>query len=336
VAALSKLLTDTYGDRVEVQNLAQPATTGSYVVNLASSSKLKPHLEEADLIIVEYQFNEMFSRDNLAKQHDKLGYMLLNLPQKPALLFFDLSGAKKMHKHWEAWEQFPTVEKSLHYNVAKRFEIPIVWFSDVERQMNFSVNWLNPTHPDCAAHDVFAKVMYDVMQDTMTRVCEQGVQGKDTVLPDLKDETWQHCAGFGKLQAHASLGEKSFPVKNRTLLEVAISGDWKFQEDEAGKPGWIASKGSQKEIVFTKISVQYGGLTIEYLRTYENAGVATCTLETQKEPRTVVKRIVLNGLWDKCASLEATDQFFDIPAGTYDLRCRSNGQKFKLLGLQTC
>merc|ERR1719235_3151774 len=183
---------------------------------------------------MEYQFNEMFSRDNLPKQHDKLGYMLLNLPQKPAFLFFDLAGSPKTHEKWENWEKFPTIEKSLHYSVAKRFEIPIVWFSDLERQMNFTVNWLNPTHPDCAAHDAFTKVIHDVMQDTQTRVCEKGVHGKDTVLPDLKDETWQHCAGFGRLQAHATLGEKSFPIKS--------AGEWIFQEDIPGKPGWIASK----------------------------------------------------------------------------------------------
>merc|ERR1719198_554958 len=107
----------------------------------------------------------------------------------------------------------------------------------------------------------------------MTRVCEHGVQGKDTTLPKLDDKNWAHCAGFGKLQAHASLGEKSFPVKS--------AGEWVFQEDVPGKPGWIASSGSQKEIVFTNLSLKYGGLTLEYLRTYENAGKVQCTLEQQ-------------------------------------------------------
>eukprot|EP00746_Dinoflagellata_sp_MGD_P157596 gnl/MRDRNA2_/MRDRNA2_86257_c0_seq2.p1 gnl/MRDRNA2_/MRDRNA2_86257_c0~~gnl/MRDRNA2_/MRDRNA2_86257_c0_seq2.p1 ORF type:complete len:364 (-),score=63.91 gnl/MRDRNA2_/MRDRNA2_86257_c0_seq2:143-1234(-) len=323
--ALEIILKSTYGERVEVQNLAFPATSGAFVINLFACNKFKSQLDEADLIFVEYQSNEMFSHDNLGKQHDKLGYMLLTLPKKPAVLFFDLAGSIKRHKEWKGWEAFPKVEVSLHYNVAKRFQIPIVWFSDIERAMNFSVNWDAPTHPDCPAHDAFTKVLNDVLQNTQTRVCEHGIRGKDTVLPDLHNSKWSQCAGFGKLQAHATLGEKSFPVKS--------AGEWVFEEDIPGKPGWIASKGSEKEIIFTNLAMKYGGLALEYLRTYENAGNVTCTLEQEGKE---VKSITLTGIWEQCASLETTDQFFDIPFGVYDLRCRSDGGRFKLFGLQTC
>jgi len=327
VKSLNKSLTSTYGSRVEVTNLAQPATTGAHVIANFARKQLKDPLTEADVIIVEYQYNELFTRDNIERQHDKLSFMLLNLPKKPAVLFFDLEGPPQYGRKWKGWGKLPPVEKSLHYNAAARFQIPIVWFADVEREMGFTVDWLAPTHPNCAAHEVFAKVVHDVFQSTMVNVCEHGVQGQDIVLPHMENEAWNRCVENRALQAHALDGQKSFPVKS--------AGDWSFKEDVPGKPGWIASEGSKKEIVFTALPIKFGGLTIQYLQTYENAGAITCKLEQAGTAREV-KSMTLSGLWEECVSLESTSQFFDIPAGHYDLRCQSDGGKFKLTGLQTC
>merc|ERR1719161_577008 len=119
-------------------------------------------------------------------------------------------------------------------------------------------------------------------------------------------------------------GKESFPVKS--------AGNWTFHEDVPGKPGWIAPKGSPKEIVFADIPIEVGGLTIQYLQTYENIGTLTCVLEQKK---TEVKSMTLNGLWEERVSETETSQFLDIPKGTYDLRCKSDGSKFKLLGLSS-
>merc|ERR1719428_1102244 len=168
-----------------------------------------------------------------------------------------------------------------------------------------------------------------MLQATMTKVCNDGLQGKDVELPNVDKGTWKQCVEHSMLTAHASMGEKTFKEI------VKSKGHWVFEEDVPGKPGWIAWEGSPKEIVFTNIPIKVGGLRIQYLQTYENAGDVTCLLEDPKS-NTQVKSITLKGLWQECASLEMTSEYFDIPKGKYDLRCKSDGAKFKLLGLHTC
>lgn len=331
VSELTKMLNSTYGSRVKVTNLAKGGSNSWHVLGSWNSHYYKEVFSAADLVISEYQYNEMFglSKNTITHVNGKLLDLVMGLPKKPAFLFLDLPGPP-LHRGLLGEPRlgnFHAVEQSRHYAVAKQFQVPLIWITDLERQMGHSLNWNSEQtyHPDCTAHTVFAKAVHDVLRQTMTRVCEKGVQGKDTQLPDMKNEVWKNCVKNPGLDAHASEGAKKFPVKS--------AGQWVFQEDVPGKPGWIAPSGSPTEIVFKDIKMQVGGLTFDYLQTYQDAGSIKCALEKEQKK---VKSITLNGLWQECASLEMTSQFFDIPAGTYDLRCQSDGGKFKLTGLQSC
>lgn len=335
VTQLREILTSTYGSKVKVLNMAMPGTTSSRAMqayyagaNIHTADggvvrNYKQILDAADLIISEYHFNDLFHA-SAARANEKLVYTLLNLPKKPALVYLDLPGPKNLRSHYMG-DVLPNFAKSLHYDSAKRFEVPAIWFADLERQIDFDV-WHGGNHPQCDTQTIMAKLVHDVLQDTMASVCKDGVKGKDTVLVQSNEiKSWLKCAHNLAFQADASNGEKAFPVKS--------AGQWVFKEDRAGKPGWIASEGSPTEIVFTGLPIEMGRLTIEYLQTYENIGDLTCTLE---KDNTQVKSITLNGLWKEQVSLTSNSQLADIPKGKYDLRCRSDGKKFKLTGIQTC
>jgi len=337
VYQLREMLVSKFGSRVEVTNLAMPGTTSANafqayhgdaniftLVGGDSSNRAhyKKTLDAADLIVSEYHFNDLF-HGSAESANEKLLFTLVNLPKKPAILYLDLPGPKNLRQHYFG-SILPEFDRSHHYKVAQKFSVPTIWFTDLERQVDFDI-WHGGNHPHCFTETIMAKLVHDVLQDTMTSVCKDGVKGADAVFPKTDEiKSWFKCAHSTAFSADASKGEKTFPVKS--------AGQWAFQEDRPGKPGWIAPVGEPQEIVFTGLPIKVGGLTIEYLQTYENIGSLNCTLE---KPGTQ-KSITLNGLWEERVSLKSVSQTLDIAPGKYDLRCRSDGKKFKLTGIQTC
>merc|ERR1719420_160963 len=97
--------------------------------------KYKEILDNADLIVSEYHFNDLF-HGSAETANEKLLYTLLDLPKKPAVLYLDLPGPKNVRPHYMGG-MLPTYDKSLHFKVAKRFSVPAIWFADLERQVDF-------------------------------------------------------------------------------------------------------------------------------------------------------------------------------------------------------
>merc|ERR1719487_776965 len=122
----------------------------------------------------------------------------------------------------------------MHYRVSKKFGVPIIWLPEIERANGVDL-WGGSGHPHCEQQTIHVKLIHNMFQETMKRVCMDGVQGADGILPVTMDESMQKCITDPKVSAFAAMGKNAFPVKS--------VGNWEFKEDVPGKPGWIAPSG---------------------------------------------------------------------------------------------
>jgi len=328
VSKLEQKMKLQFGSRVKIINLAQPGSNAGWVVSRWHAS-IHKELDPVDLIITEYNYNERFGSElrhsktlqkyaSAFEENEQLLHMVLNLPKKPAFLYFDLNGRTR------EGHAFDTADTSMHWNVAKKFAIPLIWFSSINREVE-KVIWGNNVHPGCEEHTVFARVVHGVFQRTMEDVCSYGVKGVDAPLPESTTNLERTCVTYPQFNAFSEMGKNAFPVQS--------AGDWVFKEDVPGKPGWIAPDSGPSQIVFTGLPIKRGALQVEYLRTYEHVGILECVLEKDNAQ---VKSFTLDGRWEECASLSTSSMVDNIPEGIYDLKCQTDGNKFKLTGLLTC
>eukprot|EP00746_Dinoflagellata_sp_MGD_P158732 gnl/MRDRNA2_/MRDRNA2_86545_c0_seq2.p1 gnl/MRDRNA2_/MRDRNA2_86545_c0~~gnl/MRDRNA2_/MRDRNA2_86545_c0_seq2.p1 ORF type:complete len:562 (+),score=85.52 gnl/MRDRNA2_/MRDRNA2_86545_c0_seq2:114-1799(+) len=373
---LQHLIQEAFPDhgRVQIINKAVPATTASYALPMIDQWLTEhPHV---DIIITEYEFNERmnnpdcfgnFDCDNrertmqMHSTYDEMLSIVMASPSKPAFIFLDVND----------WYQHPqeslqeNITKSIHYTIAKKFAVPIIWYPDAVRasgelQLDMSgdhTDWTSPgepgDHPKCfPGHCVMASVVFNTIYEEIVQVSHLGVQGSDFFSGDLKkdDSDQIRCYTNPTFKASPEDGENAFHAQ-------PVPGSWSFYEDRPGKPGWIAEPGAQEEIVFQSIPVELGTIEIEFLRSYEGLGTTLCKVTAQDhqvldacETQTILTRTSnfvkdsqkntcearLEGLWETHVSQATRIRLKTMSKGIFDIRCKTDQQKFKILGLYAC
>merc|ERR1711862_829007 len=94
----------------------------------------------------------------------------------------------------------------------------------------------------------------------------QNVQDHPLEALGLSESDLQ-CAVHPLILMDACFGDASFP---------ADAYGWSFEEDAAGKPGWIAKEGQVGTISFTFAFQTNGRVEVSYLQSYEHIGSAAC------------------------------------------------------------
>jgi len=329
------LRAETGRDNIKVTNLAKGGSTTASA--LRSMFKFKTDLPTADIVISEFNFNDGFnfghikhggSMQSATKPNLEFGSAILDSSNHPAFMFMDIPDWMHPVESLNSTAR----EQSVHYQTGNRLHVPLVWYptavkdsGDMHLDLHTKAEQ-KKVHPKCfPAHDVVASLLYGVLRQRVHEVCEEGITQKDIPVPTLSDATTR-CVVNPAYAAYADDGESKF-------TPVSHTSGWHFGEDHAGKPGWLAeANGDQHEIVFDILISK--AVHIEYLRSYDNIGSATCNLEGSTEP------LKLEGLWDTCASL-SDHSVMELakptkkPA-TKRLRCKSDGGKFKILSILSC
>lgn len=346
---LERLLKSLVNPKIKVTNLAVPGTTS--MDSLQSWPKLVAAIKGSDLIIDEHNFNDSFEGrpGDIKGAASGVVFNVLNMSHKPAFMHLDLPNWRKQEAELNKSVSDP--KGSAHFEVAKSFQTPLIWYVDAVKHsgtlgmdmLEHPRNFPERHHPKCfPAHENVASLVYGMMRLEMQEICDHDIMENDAPLPELgRSDPTVSCAIHHKFAAYPEMGSQSFRVNS--------TNGWSFFEDVPGKPGWIAASGGvQRDIVF-KLPVQRGVL-IEFLRSYEGLGSATCQLESLSAgTRPQGTKLTMHGLWDQCASLtqtmtlqiESTPQSITEQKGEakmeeYLLRCRSDGGKFKITSILSC
>merc|ERR1719161_2820936 len=125
--------------------------------------------------------------------------------------------------------------------------------------------------------------------------------------------------------------ENSFVAYAKDKPAWTESKKWQLKEDVKGKMGWIAdATGKQEEITFKNVALgKKGRVNIEFLQSYQDLGKATCKLVNKKG---TAGELQLDGIWPIRSSQLSYAKLNtkNAPPGLYDLKCTSDGKKFKI------
>lgn len=349
-ARLEELFSEL-GYGVHVTNRAVPGTSSAYAV--ANFAALRADLEAADVVVVEYGINDLVGHPDFRQDEGQLGVlrsyrqlllMLLGLPRRPAVVGLELfvtddsteSGTVSCtrniteHLHWRVNQelQLPT----LSYTEAVCGLGRTFWVATPDHDMPGNADMVDvgfPWHPGDMTHDVVARLVLWGFAQEMDGVCARGVAGGEHLRSQDLDP-WVQCLARPTTHLTSTMGGAAalVPVEKDTSV-------WSFGEDVPGKPGWLAAAhGTPGDIAFP-VRTAEGLLQVEFLGTYEHIGSMTCWLDAGEPSQGNSCR--LDGLWRERVSMSRFAHMrTGLPPGQHILRCRSDGAKFKLLGLAAC
>lgn len=340
-----------------IANHAAAGTTTQHVLDQLAS--FKDHMNHADIIINEYQFNENGGTIQQRRNGGNRSQMMegsytpnaifishvMSLPNKPAFLFLDIPS---WFTPTESLKQ--TSRSSIHYEVAKHFYVPLIWYPDAVRHAgklyldyddnksglpDGKVTIKGSQHPSCfPGHNLLASLVFGSILQEIQEVCKYGARGEDVDV-SLSDKTKQMvaCYAYPTTKATSEDGIDEFHAK--------VTSGWKFFEDRPGKPGWIADGLQRQEILFQDIVIERGYIGIEYLKTYTPMGKAECFLEDAYGNQIAmadanITSLKMDGRWQYRVSLTNNAFLKNVPKGTYNFRCQSYDGKFKITGLNAC
>ncbi|CAJ1346445.1 unnamed protein product [Effrenium voratum] len=260
------------------------------------------------------------------------------------------------------------------YAVLKSLGIPVLSYPDIACEMTrgqeilphdkripylYSVEASH--HYSCGVHLIQAQAMFLYLSRLLQEACDHGFQtdsdsdsdSSDTSPLSLEDQCQLSLVDYWSFFSGAG-----FPA---TVAKADSA--WKFGADRAGKYGWIAhwdgkSVGGdtggkvpdtkikfadlpQHDILF-HVSMTLGLVLVEYLSTYANIGAATCLLE-DPAGHAVSEAVRINALWSEKVSLSSQvtlsadlSKLKDRGKKRAVVRCKSEGQKFKILAISSC
>eukprot|EP00408_Alexandrium_pacificum_P013705 CAMPEP_0171235832 /NCGR_PEP_ID=MMETSP0790-20130122/42142_1 /TAXON_ID=2925 /ORGANISM="Alexandrium catenella, Strain OF101" /LENGTH=415 /DNA_ID=CAMNT_0011702141 /DNA_START=40 /DNA_END=1284 /DNA_ORIENTATION=+ len=264
------------GYPVTVKNVARPATTSKFAV--AHMSTFQPAVDQADLAIVDYTANDRTvdwrwdSGSYTGGAHEvqaafkELTSVLITAPQKPAVLALEtietVSQAPKCAPGTD-------IRALPHWAVEEELLIPVVDYTTAVCPSG-SLNWFRgpneefDLHPGEFTHDVIARIIAVSLLQQAAGVCATPISQVDHPKGVRPDGTTECLLNPVTLYSVTSVrkGVGAF-------APVAHDPTWRFEEDVAGKPGWIARASEPAgEISFT-IGTKVGWLQVEFLATYE-------------------------------------------------------------------
>jgi len=347
------------GHSVTVHNLAKSSTGSEY----AASHILydRPELASSGLIIVDtsindwYDWNVLGKRVGTADSYDLLVQQLLELPHRPAVLelaTLHFHGAKRRMSDKVVY--CSTNISDFPHSRAELFQLPILSFPDAMCQCcgrdglwltnrkpitpNVPINGINASmHPNATTHDAVARMLVGALGLEMERACEAGgLQVPDHAAPAqrLQDAPFSRCLRFYKKTfTDFTLFDKSEEV----APFVEGHDGWQFARDLPTKPfGWLVPSGSPAgETIDLRVNAsRRGWIRLDYLSTYDDIGSVTCWVDGV-DP---AQGCFINALMARSGFSMLRSAYIGL-SGSLEaalLRCRSNGGKFKVLGIASC
>jgi len=327
------------GYPVTVKNEARGGTTSKFAV--AHMSTFGPAVGQADLAIVDYTVNDrtkywdsqhgayVGGAHEVEAAFKELMSVLITLPHKPAVLALE---TLMMQDPWPKCRRGKADVRALpHWPVEEELLIPVVDYATAVCPSG-GLNWFNgpkqkfSIHPGAFTHDVIARIVTVSLLQRAAGVCAAPISQVDhpkEVRPDSTTECLLNPVTFYSVN----------PVRQGVdpFAPVAHDRAWIFEEDVPGKPGWIARASEPAgEISFT-VGTKVGWLQVEFLATYEHIGSVSLWLESSTS-----ETCLLDGLWTDKSSQSRFALMKVGSAGNHTLHFRSQGEKFKLLGIITC
>lgn len=342
------------GFSVSVSNQAIGSSTSMYL--LGAMDRVEG-LDTADIIIVDYAIND-WGIDT--KYHKTLLQILLELPQSPAVLdfasFSEIRTGSRLDSKvadtriTQRCASAETPFTSLQLPVAQELQVPLLSFSEAVCASGRTWWTEGPSltdshktggvmHPGDATHDLMARTMLGSFALELDRVCaEGGPTGTDHPQRKVGSEASDSDSAASDGQRFQCL-RKPITKSHHRFRTMAIGHDeevWSYGKDVLTKPsGWIAHDAAAAGDISFEVWTLQGWIQIEFLGTYEGVGSATCWLDTP-EPG-LGNECVLHGLWEHRYSLaRLVHMRTGLPSGRHVLHCRSDGKKFKLLGVSSC
>lgn len=261
-----------------------------------------------------------------------------------------------------------------HWRALLQLEVPVFSYSDavceaLPRGGPFILNgsipyWrpgrgrAGPQHPSCDTHEVIAHLAAEFLSQEIGKICRNPMWSPPSKPPLIvtdssmgaEAETNPWNVSFSCLLRFTSIYEASAEGpsllvmaqqrQNSSYGSLSLEGperfrgwvadaSWVYAEDVKGKPGWISLPGMTGAIAF-EVSTRIGDVIVEYLTTYVGTGTAFCQLGDGHE-------LVLDARIVQKVSVSAFSRLHAEPSnGVYNLTCRSDGRKFKLLSIRAC
>mmetsp|Transcript_54845 Transcript_54845/g.177476 ORF Transcript_54845/g.177476 Transcript_54845/m.177476 type:complete len:151 (+) Transcript_54845:1022-1474(+) len=116
-------------------------------------------------------------------------------------------------------------------------------------------------------------------------------------------------------------GESSFPA-------VVEDSSWVWAEDKKGRPGWIAVPGTAGRIRF-RVNATMGWAVLGYLETYTSVGACSCWLGDGPEKRINAR------ISERVSVLSLAVLRTGSASGMMNVTCKADGNKFKIVSLQS-
>lgn len=302
---------------------------------LANWAGLRKDLGKADVVIIEYNINDMFMHREWGQTFPYKSELLLsliqNLPQKPGFMYYELPPDHNHGHH----SYHPAASMAHHLEIAAKFKVPLLYLADALKD-RIRQNYLDGVgHPWCfPGQETVALSVVGAFLQELSTVCSGRA---DTLDIDQIPAPWK-AAGASECLA-VPLYARS--AKSKPSLNVSAAGvqGWVYPGSD-GKPAWTAKQGKPAHIAFD-IPLKRGEIYVEFLNSYDQIGEVHCALTRRGDElggATVpLMRFELNGHWDQCVSLPGVSRIEGkVQEGNYTLHCNSDGEVFKIRSLTTC
>eukprot|EP00415_Alexandrium_ostenfeldii_P001142 UN1142 len=161
-----------------------------------------------------------------------------------------------------------------------------------------------------------------------------GLEVSDHPPPqNLQEAPFSQCL---RLQTRITVDFTVYESAEEGLSAVEHHGGWQFARDLPTKPfGWLLPSGSPPgRTIELKVNASDGGwIRLDYLSTYENIGSITCWVDGISPEQGCSVDAIQDAEFSVVRSA-----YIGLPGGlgTQLLQCRSNGGKFKVLGIASC
>lgn len=334
---------------VKVKNLARGGTTSEWAV--ASFREIKGQLLKADIVMVDYGINDREKAHHdvtvIRKIYRDLVKLLITLPNKPGIVDVQTFMETPLILTRSTSEvKVPTDDCSAvdlrtyhHWPVNQELNVPMISYTEAVCRSNRTwwmmefkdVEAKGSPHPGVITHDLLARVALGFFLGELEHVCSKGVGGED-FKQGLE----------AQLDSHIQCLMQPSTVYNASSFKPSVVDDdaWFFGADVPGKPqGWIArSKDAEPEskpgnLVFN-VETRSGWIQMEYLGTYQNIGFVDVWLDDHVPHNDGCQ---VDGHWaDHTSQSKFSLLKTGLGPGNHTLWIRSNGGKFKLLGITAC
>lgn len=352
LATLAYTTTDV-PDLLIVDTLVNDLVSGVRVATAAYEKLIRASMSlfpDTQLLLVEDGCPECLADKSVVDQRRKIA-QYYNIP------VVDYAAMVERHNHVNGLSDALWPFSEPEYAGTPWTQMGAVWPNFVPQ-----VNVTKPTccatsHPPWPVHEYMADAVMHMLSNMLVDACDAPSSEVEMLLPKpFQDQ--QELDRFPACEKPLSFYSSQDPSGPKLKLQPMFkSGDWELCEDIHDRPGWIATE-ADSTIVFPIRFGSSGVLSVSYLKSYENVGLAELSLQSRGGTSFSGS---LDGRWDNKFSLPASDMFINQEDGTaggligklakadawdfrnetgprgYDLKIRmKSGSKFKIFSVASC